>query len=212
MSSLSNSALICIVFYHSYVFYPMWPILSKLDLKECSPPLNFIKINWCLWKLRVFKKACWTMNTLLRLHSLVGCVRVKSSFLQCSVESTLNLENFLFQFLMEVLSIKEFLGHPLSLDRSMSGSGSWWSQFYNGWGWTSSMTSPHHSMEFDKSERLRSMDLWFSCFWDLVEKKGNFIYLYSFVKSTRPGKNRKKFSHYLCQYAESLQPSMLCIS
>lgn len=152
------------------------------------------------------------MNTLLRLHSLVGCVRVKSSFLQCSVESTLNLENFLFQFLMEVLSIKEFFGHPLSLDRSMSGSGSWWSQFYNGWGWTSSMTSPHHSMEFDKSERLRSMDLWFSCFWDLVEKKGNFIYLYSFVKSTRPGKNRKKFSHYLCQYAESLQPSMLCIS
>lgn len=149
------------------------------------------------------------MNMLLRLHSLVRCVRVKSSFLQCSIESTLNLENMHFQFLMEVSSSMEFLGHPLSLDRSMSGNGSWWSQFYNGW--TSSMMSPHHSMEFDKSERLKSMDVWFSCFWDLVERKGNFIYLYYFVKNTKPGKNRKKL-YYHCQCAESLQPSMLCIS
>lgn len=49
---------------------------------------------------------------------------------KCSVESTLNLENI--QFLMEILSSVKFLGHPLSLDRVMSGNGSCWSQFYNG--------------------------------------------------------------------------------
>lgn len=123
------------------------------------------------------------MNMLLRLHSLVRCVRVKSSFLQCSIESTLNLENMHFQFLMEVSSSMEFLGHPLSLDRSMSGNGSWWSQFYNGW--TSSMMSPHHSMEFDKSERLKSMDVWFSCFWDLVERKLHLPLLFCQEHQTR---------------------------
>lgn len=95
-----------------------------------------------------------------------------------------------FSFFLYLKIIK--LWQKPSLDRSMSGNGSCWNQFYNGWGWTSSMTSPHHFMEFDNSERLRSMELCFSCFWDLVERKENFHLPFVFCQQHQTRKEQEE--------------------
>lgn len=92
----------------------------------------------------------------------------------------------------------KFLGHPLSLDTSMSGNGSCWSQFYNGWGWSSSMTSSHHFMEFDNSERLRSMELWFSCYWDVVKRKENFNLPFLFCQQHQSRKEWEELITTVC--------------
>lgn len=116
-----------------------------------------------------------------------------------------------FHFLMEILSNMNCLGHPLSLDRSMSENWSYWSQFCNGWEWTSSITSPHHSMEFQWKTQVQGIVVLILFRLGGKEKELPFFTL-SFVKNNKPGKNGKKLPHYHCQYAESLQLSMLCIS
>lgn len=53
-------------------------------------------------------------------------------------------------------------------------------------------TSSHHSVEHENGERLRSMGLWFFCFWDLMERTGSFPLASPFGQNPQSRKDQEE--------------------
>lgn len=112
--------------------------------------------------------------------------------MQCSVESTLDLENAHFQFLVKILSSLKFLGHPSPWTQTQQ------EMEVDGLGFTMDrnkafpLIHPIILWNLIKVKDSGPQACGFFAFETLQKGKGASIYVYCFVKKPKAGKSRKK--------------------